>query len=118
MPSQVLEFGAEYAAALYRLRQSSYWVGMVPNPLKSSRPFVLDFAASRGLPISAGWNSTAAPNVHISDKASSLPILDVPGCFDNQRLPNAVAVVSALQMTARVRLDCNGFACPARQAMM
>jgi hypothetical protein len=32
-------------------------------------------------------------------------MLDVPGCCDSQRLPNAVAVVNALQITARVRLD-------------
>ena len=34
-------------------------------------------------------------------------MLEVPGWLDNQRLPNAVAVVSALQITARVRLDCS-----------
>ncbi len=34
-------------------------------------------------------------------------MLDVPGCEENIRLPNAVAVVSALKITARVRLVCN-----------
>ena len=53
-------------------------------------------AASRGLPISTGWNSTAAASVQTSDSASSLPMLDVPGWLENHRLPNAVAVVSAL----------------------
>ena len=33
-------------------------------------------------------------------------------------MTNAVAVVSALNMTARVRLDCSRSVCPARQAMM
>jgi hypothetical protein len=45
-------------------------------------------------------------------------MLDVPGCFESQRLPNAVAVVSALQITARVRLDCSRFLRPDRQAIM
>ncbi len=45
-------------------------------------------------------------------------MLDVPGCSDSHRLPKAVAVVSALQITARVRLDCNRSVCPERQAMM
>ena len=53
-----------------------------------------------------------------SDSASSLPMLDVPGWLDSHRLPNAVAVVSALQITARVRLDCSRLVCPARHAMM
>jgi hypothetical protein len=53
-----------------------------------------------------------------SDSASSLPRLDVPGWLESQRLPNAVAVVSALKITARVRLDCSRLVCPARHAMM
>ena len=53
-----------------------------------------------------------------SDSASSLPMLEVPGWLESHRLPNAVAVVSALQITARVRLDCNRLVCPARHAMM
>ena len=52
--------------------------------------------SSRGLPISSGWNSTAAASVVSSESASSLPMLDVPGWLESQRLPNAVAVVSAL----------------------
>src|ERR1700730_19042953 len=52
-----------------------------------------------------------------SDKASSFPELDVPGCFDSQRLPKAVAVVNALKNTARVRLDCKRFVVPARHAI-
>ena len=39
-------------------------------------------------------------------------MLDVPGWLDSQRLPNAVAVVSALQITARVRLDCKQIGLP------
>ena len=50
------------------------------------------------MPISTGWNSTAAASVDSSDSASSLPMLDVPGWLDSHRLPNAVAVVSALQI--------------------
>ena len=34
---------------------------------------------SRGLPISAGWNSSTAASVMTSDSASSLPMLAVPG---------------------------------------
>ena len=71
----------------------------------------------RGGPIKAGWNKIAAANVHVSDRASSLPMLDVPGWFESQRLPKAVAVVMALKNTARVRLDCRRFAVPARHAM-
>ena len=52
--------------------------------------------SSRGLPISTGWNSTAAASVVSSESASSLPMLDVPGWLESHRLPNAVAVVSAL----------------------
>jgi hypothetical protein len=33
-------------------------------------------------------------------------MLEVPGWFENHRLPNAVAVVSALKKTARVNGDC------------
>ena len=53
----------------------------------------------------AGWNSTAAESVVTSASAISLPMLDVPGWCENQRLPKAVAVVQALKKTARVRLD-------------
>ena len=34
-------------------------------------------------------------------------MLDVPGWLESHRLPKAVAVVSALKMIARVRLDCS-----------
>ena len=47
----------------------------------------------------------AAANMQTSDKASNLPMLEVPGWFESHRLPNAVAVVIALKTTARVRLD-------------
>src|SRR5262245_52583903 len=62
---------------------------------------------SRGGPIRTGWNSTAAASVQTSERASSLPMLEVPGWLDSQRLPNAVPVVMALKITARVRGDCN-----------
>ena len=65
-----------------------------------------------------GWKRTAAANVQASDNANSLPILDMPGWLENQRLPKAVAVVIALKNTARVRLDWSSPVCPARQAMM
>ena len=72
-----------------------------------SRIFTLLYSPiSRGGPMSTGWNSTAAAKVLTRDSAKSLPMLDVPGWLDSQRLPNAVAVVMALKMTARVRLDC------------
>ena len=44
-------------------------------------------------------------------------MLAVPGWLDSQSAPNAVAVVSALKTTARIRLDCSGAVSPARQAM-
>ena len=65
-----------------------------------------------------GWKRTAAASVQTSDRANSLPMLDSPGWLDNQRLPKAVAVVIALKITARVRLDWSSPVCPARQAMM
>ena len=45
-------------------------------------------------------------------------MLDVPGWLENQRLPNAVAVVMAENITARVRLDCSSAVFPVRHAMM
>jgi len=65
-----------------------------------------------------GWNPTAASIVQASVKVSNLPMLDVPGWLDSHRLPKAVAVVAALKMTARVRLDCSRLVWPARHAMM
>ena len=44
-----------------------------------------------------------------SASAIILPMLDVPGFPESQRLPKAAAVVSALNVTARVRLDCSRF---------
>jgi hypothetical protein len=55
--------------------------------------------------------------VETSDSAINFAVLEVSGCFENQRLPKAVAVVIALKNTARVRLDCNSFVSPARHAM-
>src|SRR5581483_4605705 len=75
------------------------------------------FFAVRGGPISAGWNSAAAASVQASDSASSLPMLEMPGCAENHRLPNAVAVISALKNTARVRLDCRKLYSPRRHAI-
>src|SRR5271165_7609591 len=66
----------------------------------------------------AGWKSTAAESVVASDRAISLPMLDVPGWCENHKLPKAVAVVQALKKTARVRLDCKNLVSPARHAMM
>jgi hypothetical protein len=51
---------------------------------------------SRGGPIRAGWNKTAAAIVHSRASAISLPMLDVPGWLDIHKLPNAIAVVMAL----------------------
>ena len=57
-----------------------------PNPLRSRRPASPATSAisvysptSRGLPISAGWNSSTAASVVTSESASSLPMLAVPG---------------------------------------
>ena len=61
---------------------------------------------SRGGPISTGWNNTAAAIVVTSASAINLPMLEVPGWLESHKLPKAVAVVSALNITARVRLDC------------
>jgi hypothetical protein len=66
--------------------------------------------------MSAGWKMTAAARVVSSDKAISLPMLDVPGWWESHRLPKAMAVVQALKKMARVRLDCSRFFSPERQA--
>ena len=57
-----------------------------PNPVRSRRPASPATSAisaysptSRGLPISAGWNSSTAASVVTSESASSLPMLAVPG---------------------------------------
>ena len=86
----------------------------VARAVQASSPVGLIFL---GGPINAGWNKIAAANVQTSDKASSFPMLDVPGCLDSQRLPKAVAVVMALKNTARVRLDCKRFVVPERHAI-
>ena len=54
----------------------------------------------------SGSCRTRAAMVHSKASAIILPMLDVPGCLENQRLPNAVAVVMALNTTARVSVDC------------
>jgi len=45
-------------------------------------------------------------------------MLDTPGSLDSHRLPNAVAVVMALKITARVNVDSKRLVLPLRQAMM
>ena len=55
-----------------------------------------------------GWNSTAAASVVTSDRHNSLPMLDVPGWLDSHRLAKVVAVVIALNTTARVSDDARG----------
>src|SRR3954452_4807304 len=75
-------------------------------------------SAVHGLPISAGWNSNAAHMVVTSDSARSLPMLEVPGWLESERLPKAAAVVRALQLTPRLKLDSIRLVCPARHAMM
>src|SRR4029077_13278465 len=75
-------------------------------------------ARGRCRPIRAGWNNTAAAIVQSSDRAISFPMLEVPGSLDSQRLPNAVAWVMALKITARVRVDCTSAVFPLRHAMM
>ena len=65
-----------------------------------------------------GWNKTAAAKVHASDKAINFPMLAMPGWSESQRLPNAVAVIIALKITARVSVDCKRLVLPARHAMM
>ena len=65
----------------------------------------------------AGWNNTAAERVVTSDRAISLPMLEVPGWCENHRLPKAVAVVQALKKTDRVSHDCKKLFSPALNAM-
>jgi len=72
--------------------------------------------AVRGAPIRAGWNNAAEASVHIKDSASSLPMLEVPGCDESHRLPNAVAVISAEKNTARVSGDWRKLVSPLRHA--
>jgi hypothetical protein len=45
-------------------------------------------------------------------------MLEMPGSLESHRLPNAVAVVMALKMTARVNVDSKKLVLPLRQAMM
>ena len=45
-------------------------------------------------------------------------MLEVPGSLENHRLPNAVAVVHAENVTARVSTDLQQPVCPSRHAMM
>ena len=75
--------------------------------LRANPGSVPDVSTCRGRPIRTGWNSTAATIVHSSDSAISLPMLDMPGYFDAHMLPNATAVVMALNTTARVSVDCS-----------
>ena len=65
---------------------------------------------------SAGWKSTAAESVVTSDSAISLPMLDVPGWWENHRLPKAVAVVQALKKNGsrQARLQKLGLSRPPR----
>ena len=56
--------------------------------------------------------------VHASASAIILPMLDMPGQLDTHMLPNATALVIALNTTARVSDDSNKPVWPARQAMM
>jgi len=34
--------------------------------------------------MSAGWNSAAGTGVQASENATSLPMLEIPGCAENQ----------------------------------
>lgn len=61
---------------------------------------------------------TAAASVVRSERAISLPMLDVPGWWENHKLPKAIAVVQALKKIARVKLDCKKFVSPDRHATM
>src|SRR5262245_59372731 len=84
----------------------------------------MNYAASRGrgfawvVAIRAGWKMTAAASVVSSDRAISLPMLEVPGWWESHKDPNAMAVVQALKKMARVRLDCRKFVSPPRHATM
>jgi hypothetical protein len=44
-------------------------------------------------------------------------MLDIPGLGESHKLPNAIAVVMALKITALVRLDCTNIVLPVLQAM-
>ena len=61
--------------------------------------------------IRTGWNTTAPISVQVSASASSCPCSTCPGGA-TARLPNAVAVVAALNRTACVRLECSNPVCP------
>ena len=102
--------------ALGRLAGAAYFRRHGPCTLNLHAAFRA--LSPRGGPIRAGWNRTAAASVQTSARAISLPMLDMPGWSESQRLPNAVAVVSALKNTARVRVDCSRLVRPAHQAMM
>ena len=50
------------------------------------------------------------------ESASNCPMLDMPGLLENQRLPKAAPVSSALKNTARVSADCKNSVSPLLQA--
>ena len=63
-----------------------------------------------------GWKNTAAASVVRRESANSSPMLDVPGWLENHKLPKAVAVAVALNMTARVSGEARRLVSPPRQA--
>jgi hypothetical protein len=73
---------------------------------------------SRGGPVSTGWNNTATASVHYEREREQLAHARRAWMVESHTLPNAVAVVAALKITARVRLDCKSPVCPPRQAVM
>jgi len=54
--------------------------------------------------------------VVIRERPKSFPMLDVPGWLENHKLPKAVAVVMALNRTARVSGEARRLVSPLRQA--
>ena len=63
----------------------------------------------------AGTNIKLATRVHPRLIRSNTPMLAVPGCADNAREPNAVAVVNAENTIARAVAEPKGAVSPARQ---
>jgi len=68
-----------------------------PLGYRAHRRILAIFLALSRLTHQRRLKQRADASVHASESASNLPMLDVPGKFENHRLPNAVAVIGALK---------------------
>ena len=80
------------------------------RPLRRSRATLPDACAAS--PEAPGWKSTAAKSVVTSDSAISLPMLDVPGWWENDRLPKGGARRAGAEQNGPRQLDCKNWSLP------